>query len=156
MGNHVAVGGISERRRSSCSSYTPRFNEVERGVYWFHLVRLSICGQNRVRSVSSTILIGSISYLHTLSSNFRRCVMCIGCFKIQKFEILANSFNLLLWLCLILTWDPTWLNSVGNHEAAGGVSSERRRSSCSSYFCADMSQLCLTKRVLLPVNCIQS
>ena len=48
--------------------YTPRFNEVEWGVYWYHLVRLSIrpsvrlsvCGQNRVRSVSSTILIGSI------------------------------------------------------------------------------------------------
>ena len=44
--------------------YTPRFNEVERGVYWFHLIRLSVCGQNSVRSVSSTILIGSISYLH--------------------------------------------------------------------------------------------
>ena len=36
--------------------YTPRFNKFERGVYWFHLVRLSVCGQNRVRSVSSTIL----------------------------------------------------------------------------------------------------
>ena len=23
--------------------YTPRFNEVERGVYWYHLVRLSVC-----------------------------------------------------------------------------------------------------------------
>ena len=23
--------------------YTPRFDEVERGVYWFHLVRLSVC-----------------------------------------------------------------------------------------------------------------
>ena len=54
----------------------PRFNEVERGVYWYHLVRLSVCGQNRVRSVSSTILIGSLSYLHILSSNFRRCVAC--------------------------------------------------------------------------------
>ena len=57
-----------------CNYYTPRFNEVERGVYWFHLVRLSICGQNRVRSVSSTIFARSISYLHILSSNFRRCV----------------------------------------------------------------------------------
>ena len=74
--------------------YTPRFNKVERGVYWFHLVRLSVCGQNRVRSVSSTILIRSISYLHILSSNFRRCVACNVCFKIQKFEILANSLNL--------------------------------------------------------------
>ena len=74
-------------------NYTPRFNEVERGVYWYHLVRLSICGQNRVRSVSSTILIGSISYLHILSSNFRRCVACNARFKIQKFEILANFFK---------------------------------------------------------------
>ena len=23
--------------------YTPHFNEVERGVYWYHLVRLSVC-----------------------------------------------------------------------------------------------------------------
>ena len=34
------------------------------------------CGQNRVHSVTSTILVGSISYLHILSSNFRRCVAC--------------------------------------------------------------------------------
>ena len=34
----------------------------------------SVCGQNRVRSVSSTILVGSISYLHILSSNFRMCI----------------------------------------------------------------------------------
>ena len=86
--------------RKDC--YTPRFNEVERGVYWYHLVRLSVrpsvclsvCGQNRVRSVSSTILIGSISYLHILSSNFRRCVACNARFNIQKFEILANFLNL--------------------------------------------------------------
>ena len=57
-------------------------------------VRLSVCGQNRVRSDSSTILIGSISYLHILSSNFRRCVACNARFKIQKFEILANFLNL--------------------------------------------------------------
>ena len=31
-----------------------------RGVYWFHLVCLSICGQNHVYSVCSTILTGSI------------------------------------------------------------------------------------------------
>ena len=27
--------------------------KLRRGVHWFHLVRLSVCGQNRVRSVSS-------------------------------------------------------------------------------------------------------
>ena len=63
-------------------NYTPSFNKVERGVYWFHLVGLSICGQNRVRSVSSKIFVGSISYMHILSSNFRRCVVCNVCFKI--------------------------------------------------------------------------
>ena len=36
----------------------------------------SICGRNCVCSVSSTMLAGSISYLHILSSNFRRCVAC--------------------------------------------------------------------------------
>ena len=72
----------------------PSLQRRWKGGNWFHLVRLSVCGQNRVRSVSSTILIGSISYLHILSSNFRRCVACNGCFKIQKFEILANSLNL--------------------------------------------------------------
>ena len=50
-------------------------------------VPLSICGQNRVRSVSSTIVVGSISYLHSLSSNFRRCVACNACFKIQIWNL---------------------------------------------------------------------
>ena len=60
-------------------------------------VRLSVCGQNGVRSVSSTILIGSISYLHILSSNFRRCVACNGCFKIKKLEICYFDF-VFFWL----------------------------------------------------------
>ena len=37
-------------------------------------VHLSVCRQNLVHSVSSTILIGSISYLHILSHNFSWCV----------------------------------------------------------------------------------
>ena len=60
-------------------------------------VRLSVCGQNRVRSVSSTILIGSISYLHILLSNFRRCVACNARFNIQKFEICNFDF-VFFWL----------------------------------------------------------
>ena len=56
-------------------------------------VRLSVCGQNHVRSVSSKVLIGSFLYLHILSSNLRNCVACNVCFKMQK-KILANSLNL--------------------------------------------------------------
>ena len=47
---------------------------------------LSVCGQNHVRSISSTIHVGSISYLHILSSNLRRCVACNVCFKIKKLK----------------------------------------------------------------------
>ena len=48
-------------------------------------VHLSVCGQNHVRSVSSTILVGPISYLHILSSNFRRCVACNACWNFGEF-----------------------------------------------------------------------
>ena len=40
--------------------------------------------------------------LHILSSNFRRCVACNVCFKIQKFIILANSLN--LWFNSVFFW----------------------------------------------------
>ena len=63
---------------------------------------LSVCEQNSVRSVSSTILTGSISYLQILSSNFRRCVAC---------KIFPTSKNLkfwqILWICyfdFVLFW----------------------------------------------------
>ena len=59
-------------------------------------VRLSVCGQNRVCSVSSTILNGSISYLHILSSNFRRCVA-------NKFIFGAYGYCHHLCLCVCLS-----------------------------------------------------
>ena len=106
--------------------YTPASMKLKGGYAGFTLsiclsVRLSVCGQNSVRCVSSTRLVRSISYLHILSSNFRRCVTYKVCFRMQKFEVLANSFNLYIWHCHLLTWDPIWLNSMGNHEAAGGI-----------------------------------
>ena len=71
--------------------YTIRFNNVEREVYWFHVVRPSVrpsvCGQYRFRSVTSTILTGSISYSHILLSNFRRCVACNVFFFLQNSKI---------------------------------------------------------------------
>ena len=51
--------------------------------------RLSVCPASRVRSVAPTVLVGSISYLHILSSNFRRCVACNGSCKNSIFQFLA-------------------------------------------------------------------
>ena len=80
--------------------FIPPLNKVEGGILVSPCpsvhpsVRLSVCGQNGVHSVSSTILAGSISYSHILSSNFRRCVTCKVLFKINEFEVLGNSLNL--------------------------------------------------------------
>ena len=55
-------------------SLYPCFNEVEREVYWFHLVRLSVCGLNRVRSVFSLIFAGSVPYLpQKMCSMYKLC-----------------------------------------------------------------------------------
>ena len=71
--------------------YTPGFYEFERGVYWFHLVRLSVrpsvCPSVRLWTYSCPLCIFNntrqcISYLHIFSSNVRRCVPCNVCFKI--------------------------------------------------------------------------
>ena len=57
-------------------------------------VRLSVRPASRVHSVAPTVLVGSISYLYTVSRNLRRCVVCkIGC-KISKFKFLAIFLNL--------------------------------------------------------------
>ena len=59
----------------------------------------SICGRNRVCSVSSTILAESIAFLHVLSTNFKRCVSCwIFFFKIfPKIKYLLNFYTPRQW-----------------------------------------------------------
>ena len=86
------------------------------GVYWFHSVRPSIRPSvhpaSHVRSVTPTVLVGFISYLYILSSNFRWCVACKASCKILNF-----------WqFCLLLTWDLMWITSMANHGAAGVIS----------------------------------
>ena len=39
---------------------------------------------------------------------------CVTCDDLWPWPLYSRSFD------LVLTWDPTWLNSVGNHEVAGG------------------------------------
>ena len=79
--------------------------------------------ENRVRSVVTTVLDGFFPYLVQMITSMR---WCVACDDLWPWPISSRSFD------FVMTWDPTWLNSVGNHEAGGGVSSERRRSSCSS------------------------
>ena len=78
--------------------------------------------ENRVRSVASTVPDGFFPYLAQMITSIR----CVACDDLWPWPISSRSFD------LVLIWDPTWFNSVGNHEAVG-VSSERRRSSCSSF-----------------------
>ena len=49
--------------------YTPHFNEVERGVYWYHLVRLSVCPSVRPSVCPSVDKIVSALYLQQYSSD---------------------------------------------------------------------------------------
>ena len=76
--------------------------EVERGVYWFHVVCPSVC-QSACLGLWTELFpfcnfhnnsrIHFIS--HILLSNFRRCVVCkVFLCKIPKFEFLANFSNL--------------------------------------------------------------
>ena len=107
----------------------PPLNKVEGRYTGFTLsvrlsVRLSVCGQNRVRSVSSTLLIGSISYLHILSSNFRRRrVTCKDFIKIKKNISFGKLFKFvsLTLSCFDLGILYELVNSMGNHGAAGGI-----------------------------------
>ena len=111
--------------------YTPASTKLKEGYSGVTLsVCLSVCGQNRVHSVSSTILIGSISYLHILSSNFRRCVVCNVCFENLKFWQILEICN----FDFVFFWLGIQYDLIGwVIMRQWGVSSERRCSSCSRY-----------------------
>ena len=68
--------------------------------------------ENRVRSVASTVPDVFFPYLAQMIASMRRC---IACDDLWSWPISSRSFD------LVLIWDPTWFNSVGNHEAAGGI-----------------------------------
>ena len=112
-----------------CCSLYPSNNKVVGGFIGFTPSdSLSVRAASCVRSVAPIALVGSISYLHILLSNFRRCVMCKVCCKILKLEFL--EFFLICNFDFVLFWLGISCKSLGNHGAAGGIS-ERRHSSCS-------------------------
>ena len=100
--------------------------------------------ENRVRSVASTVLDGFFPYLVQIITTIRGCVACLVYNKILKFKFFANFSDFLpftlFWLGIRhelvismdlgfkMNWSIVWV-IMGRR----GVSSERRRSSCSSY-----------------------
>ena len=80
----------------------PPHDEVVGGVIGFTLsVRPSrVRPASHVRSVAPTVLVGSISYLCILPSNFRRCVACKVSCEISKFRwgyLRTQAFYLKSW-----------------------------------------------------------
>ena len=63
-------------------------------------IQLSICGWNLVHSLSSIILAWSISFLHILSTNFRRCIAC----WLFYYCILHHVFGPTTWPWYIHPW----------------------------------------------------
>ena len=107
-----------------------------KGVYWFHLVHLSVRPSARLWTESCPLFNNThrIHFIYTSYQATSESVLCaIIFFKSKQFEVVANSLNLQLWLCLVSTWAPIWISRMGNHGAVG-VSSKRRHSSCSSYY----------------------
>ena len=82
--------------------------------------------ENCVLSVASTVLDGFFPYLVQMITSMRRCVACDDLWpwpiSSRSFEnrVRSVTFSVLDRL-FFLTWDPVWPNSLGNHEAAGGI-----------------------------------
>ena len=82
---------------------------------------------SRVRSISPTFLVGSISYLYIISSNFRWCAACKVTCKFQNLNFWHS-----LKICnfdFVLFWLGIWCESLVWVIMGGGIS-ECRRSSC--------------------------
>ena len=79
--------------------------------------------ENRVPSVASTVLDGFFPYVVQMITSMRRCV---ACHDLWPWPISSRSFD------LVLTWGIQHDSIVWLIMRRRGVSSERRRSSCSS------------------------
>ena len=73
-------------------------------------VRLSVRPTSCVRSVAPTVLVGSISYLYILISNFRRCVTCKVSCKIWIFGSFLKFVT--LTLSSFEFWLGIWCESL--------------------------------------------
>ena len=118
--------------------WTPSPTKFKVGHIGFTLsVRVSVCGRDHVRSVSSTILGGCISYLWIFSCNCRSCVSYLEFCKIPRFESFASFFKISLQL---LTWnerDPisvVWAGGGGGGDNVGIIGLSWRRPGMATLF----------------------
>ena len=86
MGMAMSMSSFAVCFSICLSVIIPPHNKVVGGYIGF---TPSVRPSSRVRSVAPTVLVGSISYLYILSSNFRRCVGYKVACKISKYEFLA-------------------------------------------------------------------
>ena len=66
FGGLVILGGGNKQyipKNIHPDFYTPRFNEVDKGVYWYHLVRLSVCRSVRLWTESCPLCIFNNTHL---------------------------------------------------------------------------------------------
>ena len=133
---------------NECMIILPAQGSGRGSISFIPSVRPSICLSVRptscVHSVASTVLVGSISYLYILSSNFRMCVM---------YQFLARFRNLTFsQFCKISKFDFVFFWLGISCESLVWVImrrwriSERRHSSCSSLF---LLAQCPCRRLLL-------
>ena len=114
--------------------YTPASTKLKGGILVSHCpsVRPSVC-PSLDRIVSALYLQQYLSDPFHICTYYQATLEVVSRVNfVAKLKHIGKFFKF-FWLCLLMTWDPIWLNSMGNHGAAG-VSSERRRSSCSSLF----------------------
>ena len=94
----VKESSLLTSKGCDCVIYTciiiPTAEGKLKGVYWIHLVRLPVCGQNWVAFICITIFAAeSISVWPIVSTNCRTCVACWVFVNISKFDFFAIFFN---------------------------------------------------------------
>ena len=75
------------------------------GVHWFHIARLSVCGQNRVRCASATILPHPF-HIYRSYHPTSEGVLCVTFCKNSKIWIFGNFFKCspLTLSCVYVMW----------------------------------------------------
>ena len=91
--------------------YYPRFKEVERRAYWFHLVHLSVSPS--LDGIVSTLYLPQYSsdafYFHTSYQPTSGNVLCVMCFNNSTIWIFVDFFTSGCWTHpMTLTYDPWW------------------------------------------------